>query len=99
MSHVLGVHDYDNGTTMLSSICTCDDPSCRDRGDVCSSDGTLSCDVVSSICFSSRETVLVDVRQVLDALLIEFRQGCEVSNAFVSNTKHRSILTELDVGG
>ena len=50
-----------------------------------------SAEIFSIVCFNSKDAVLADVWKVLDALLIEVRQGSEVSNAFVDKTKHRRI--------
>ena len=84
---------------MLRSINSSDDPAYRDGGDVSSGDVSFRCDDISRIHLNGRHVILIDDRKVLDDFLIEVKQGCEVGNALVSNTKHQSIWSELDVVG
>ena len=89
--HVLRSHCSSNRSVTLRSVDGCDDPTYLDRGDISSSDRLFGYDAVSSIFINCRNAVLEDAMQVVDAFLIEVRQGCDVGDTFVGKTKHLSI--------
>ena len=72
-SHVSGIYLPVNGSIMLHSVCGCNEHAYQQRGDIISRDGSFICDAVSSICFNSRDSLLVDSRQILDDLIVEVR--------------------------
>ena len=84
VDHMLGTRHPSNRAVMIRSVDGCDRPAYLDRGYFCSSDGSFRCNSVSSICLNGRDAILADARQVIDAFLVEIRQGCEVDNTFVS---------------
>ena len=88
VAYVLGSHYPGNGAIVLRSVDGCDEPMHQCRGHVSSSDESFGCDAINNICFNSRDAILVDARKVIDALLVEARQGCEDGDAFMSEAKH-----------
>ena len=71
--HALDIDLPSNGDATLISVDGCDDPAYQCRGHASYRDGRFGCDVVSSIFFNSRDSILVDSRQVFDSLLIGVR--------------------------
>ena len=69
---------------MFGSINICNKPTNRDRGHACPSDGSFGPNVIGRIYINARDAVLADVGLVMDALLIEVRQGCKVYDTVMS---------------
>ena len=61
VAHGIGIRNHFNRDAIFERIDSCDEPANRDRRPVCSGKGSFGSNVIRSICFNIRDTVLARV--------------------------------------